>query len=232
MKKIFTIFLVVLTLQLAPKSFAQQTIFNVPSADVTEKNKNFLQHESQFRTKDPDQFLNTTNYFAHGIGFNTELDATLFNLSSPASQNVSLGLGFKTSLPLQNEATKDYQPKIIIGSEIPFSLQGQGVGHWIYSAASITIPQSNSRFTAGVSSGTKQIFGKNVTCFIGGFEQKITKNLTFINDWYSGNHAMGIFATGFSYPLPYELIFFGGYQIPNSKKVGRNSFVIEIAKIF
>jgi len=228
MKKIIFIF----AFFAASSALAQQTIFNVPSADITEKNKSFIQHESQFRTKDPDQFINTTNYFARGIGSNTEIDATLFNVGSPASKNASLGLGFKSVLPIGGEEIKSYQPKIILGSQIPFSLQGNGVGHWLYSAGSITLPQTNSRFTAGISSGTRQIFAKNVTCFIGGFEQKITQDLTFINDWYSGNHAAGIFATGFSYPIPYEFMLFAGYQIPNSKKVGRNSFVIEIAKIF
>jgi hypothetical protein len=228
--KRFFIFLI--CLQTASTASAQQTIFNVPSAEVTAKKKTFLQHESQFRAKDPDQFLNTTNYFAHGIGYNTELDATLFNLASPASQNVSLGLGFKSVLPLENIGMKKYQPKIIIGSQLPFSLQGEGMGHWIYSAASITLPQTNSRFTAGISNGTKQIFGESVTCFMGGFEQKVTNDFSLISDWYSGDHALGILAAGFSYAFPQDFTFYGGYQIPNSKNVGRNSFVIEVAKIF
>ena len=232
MTKFFCGLVFLLSLHFTSPAYAQQTIFNVPSADVTAKNKNFLQHESQFRAKDPDQFFNATNYFARGIGANTELDATLFNVGSPASKNAALGLGFKTVFPLENFAAKKYQPKIIFGSQIPFSLQGNGVGHWIYSAANATIPQSNTRLTAGISSGTKQIFGESVTCFIGGFEQKITEDFSFISDWYSGNHSLGIWATGFSYALPQDFVFYGGYQIPNSKKVGKNSFVIEVAKIF
>ncbi len=232
MKKSFCGLVFLLSLHFTSPAYAQQTIFNVPSADVTAKNKNFLQHESQFRAKDPDQFFNATNYFARGIGANTELDATLFNVGSPASKNAALGLGFKTVFLLENFVEKKYQPKIIFGSQIPFSLQGNGVGHWVYSAANVTIPQSDTRLTAGISSGTKQIFGESVTCFIGGFEQKITEDFSFISDWYSGNHSLGIWATGFSYALPQDFVFYGGYQIPNSKRVGRNSFVIEVAKIF
>lgn len=213
-------------------SFAQQTIFNVPSPDVTPKNKNFIQHESQFRAKDPDQFWNLTDYYARGIGHETEIDITQFNLSTPASNNISLGLGFKTSQLLPIENLQKYQPKIILGFMAPFSLQGNGVGHWIYSLASIYFPQSGSRFSGGISSGSKQIFGQNAASFIGSFEQKITQDLSFISDWYSGNHTMGILASGFSYNLPQGFVFYGGYQIPNSKKVGRNSFVIEIARIF
>ena len=67
---------------------------------------------------------------------------------------------------------------------------------------------------------------------MGGFEQKITNNLSYISDWYSGNNALGVFSTGVSYVLPKDIVFYGGYQIPNSKKIARNGFIIEIAKIF
>ena len=115
---------------------------------------------------------------------------------------------------------------------MPFSLQGNGIGNWTYLENSFFIPETSTRLTAGVSFGTKQIFGKNVVCFIGGFEQKITNNLSYISDWYSGDNALGIFSTGISYNLPQNIIFYGGYQIPNSKQIARNSFIIEIAKIF
>ncbi len=226
MKKLIFLFAFLINSQ----AFAQQTIFNVPSVEVTKKDKNFLQHESQFRTKDPQQFWNATNYFARGIGHDTEIDITQFNLGTPASNNVSLGVGAKNILSLGKK--NPYQPKIILGFMAPISLQGNGVGHWIYGAGNISIPQSGTRLTAGISSGTKQIFGESVTCFIGGFEQKITNDLSFISDWYSGDHTLGILATGFSYPLPQEFMFYGGYQIPNSKNVGKNSFLIEISKIF
>jgi hypothetical protein len=215
--------------QVSNQALAQQTIFNVPSADVTEKNKNFLQHESQFRTKDPN-YWNVTSYYARGVGDDLEIDATLFNTSIPTSQNASLGLGFKKVFSLNLES--DYKPKIIFGGEVPISLQGRGVGHWIYSAASITFPQTNTRFTAGISKGSRQIFGKNATSFIGGIEQQITKKFNLIGDWYSGNNSLSILTTGFSYAFPQDFTFYGGVQIPNSKKVGRNGITIEIAKIF
>ncbi|MDX2083730.1 MAG: hypothetical protein SFV53_07080 [Rickettsiales bacterium] len=232
MKKFFLFFCFFILLQNPCKSWAQVTIFNVPSADVTKKDKNFIQHESQFRTKKPKQFINVTSYFAHGIGYNTEIDVTQFNLSSPASKNATIAAGFKTVMPLQIEDLKTYQPKIILGAMLPFSLQGQGIGSWFYASNSFVLPQTNSRFTAGISFGSKQIFGKNATSFIGGFEQKITEKISFINDWYSGNNSLGIFASGFSYSFPKDLTIFAGYQIPNSKQIGRNSIVIEIAKNF
>lgn len=217
---------------ISTKVTAQQTIFNVPSADVADKNRTFIQHESQFRTKEEGRFWTGTNYVTHGIGYNTELTSTLFNLNSPATKNVTLAAGFKSSIPISIKKISAYKPKIIIGSMIPFSLQGNGVGNWTYISGNFTLPQTSSRITMGISSGSKQIFGENATCFIGGFEQKITNKLSFINDWYSGESALGIFATGISYNFPQDFALFGGYQIPNSKKVGRNSVVIEVAKTF
>lgn len=216
----------------ASKTLAQQTIFNVPSADILAEDKIFVQHESQFRTKEPQDFINTTNYFAYGVAPNLELDATLFNFSSPASKNVTLGLGFKTAYNFDFEGAKQYQAKIIFGDMAAFSLQNNGVGNWLYIEPSFLIYQTGTRLTGGITYGTKQIFGEEIICFLGGFEQKITSKLNFIGDWYSGDHAMSIFANGFSYQFPKDLSFYWGYQIPNSKKVGRNSFVVEVAKIF
>jgi hypothetical protein len=236
MKLTFSLFRIVLLsgflISISFSAKAQQTIFSVPSADVTPEDKNFVQHESQFRTKDPGEFWAGTHYVAKGIGYNTEIDAAFFNLSSPASKNVSFAPGFKSVIPIQIKEISSYQPKIIFGSMMPFSLQGNGIGNWTYLENSFFIPESGTRLTAGISFGTKQIFGKDTICFIGGFEQKITNNLSYISDWYSGNNTLGVFSTGISYALPKDIVFYGGYQIPNSKKIARNGFIIEIAKIF
>jgi hypothetical protein len=226
MKKIIFIFVILLS----KNALSQQTIFNVPSADILEKDKNFLQHESQFRSRDPEKFWNATNYFARGIGYNTELDVTQFNLSTPSSKNVSLGIGTKTALFFDEK--DPYKTKTIIGFMLPISLQSQGVGHWFYASESLVLPQTNTRITAGFSSTSKQISGKNANAFMAGIEQKITNDFSLIGDWYSGNHALGLAALGFGYSLPKDFTFYGGYQITNSKQNGRNSFVIEIAKIF
>lgn len=215
----------------AANAMAQQTYINVPSPAVLEKDQNFLQHEAQFKTEDPNQFYNTTNYYARGIGFDTELDVTQFNLSTPASQNVAIGVGLKTKFELDKK--NKYNPTIIVGAMAPISLQGGGVGHWVYSTLNLEIPQTQTTLTAGISSGSKQIFGRNTTSFIGGFEQKIAGKLTFLGDWYSNNnHNLGIGALAFGYYFSKNLIFYGGYQIANRQQEKLNSYVIEIATIF
>jgi hypothetical protein len=216
---------------LFPAGFAQQTIFNVPSADVTPKDYIYLEHESQFKPWMPNAFWLGTHYTAYGIGHHTEIDATLSNVSAPASDNVVLGLGFKSNLPILAKKLPRRDLKLTVGNITPVSLQGQGVGTWSYAHLSGRVPKLNTRLTAGVSVGTKQLFGRNTVGFIGGYEQPITRRLSLIGDWFSGTHANGYYIPGFSYVLKGTTTLFVGYQIPNTKRVGPHGFVIEVSTL-
>lgn len=216
-------------------AFAVQTVFNVPSADVTEKGHGFIQQEGQFRAWNPDaNFLGTT-YTDYGIGYNTEVGATLFNVGAPATQNISLGVGFKTAMPIAGlkEKFPEQEFKFTVGSMVLTSLEGQGVGNWTYAHLSGRVPKVKTRLTAGMSYGTKQVFGINHTCFIAAVEQPVTKKLTLLGDWFSGDeHFSGFLITGFSYALPKKMTLYAGYQIPNTPQNGTSGFVLQLSKIF
>ena len=214
---------------------AQQTVFNVPNADITPKNRIFFEHESQFSPWGPVPNWLGTHYGAYGIGHNTEIDVSLFNASAPSLNNLSLGTGFKSSIPIPK--LKDKLPKneikLIIGSEVITSLQGKGVGNWTYTALSGRLPVTKTRLTAGVSYGSKQIFGRDATVFIGAIEQPVTEKLILAVDWYSGEeHYSGYFTAGVHYKMPKDSVLILGYQIPNGPKTGQSGFVVEISKIF
>jgi hypothetical protein len=229
MKKILQIICALLALS-SQQALAQQTILNVPSSSILEKDQNFFEHESQFKTSDPDQFLNLTNYYARGIGHDTEIDVTQFNIGTPASKNASLGIGTKTSFALDKNSP--YEPSVILGVMAPFSLQGEGVGHWIYSTLNVYLPQTKTRLTAGFSSGSKQIFGEDVKSFIGGIEQEISEKLGLYVDWYSGNHALGVGAFALGYSFSDNFVIYGGYQVANYNQNSLNSYILEVATYF
>lgn len=234
--RLFKLFIILLFFCLSVvKTYAQQTIFNVPSADVTEKGHVFVQQEAQTTPWNTDTAYFGTTYTAVGIGHNTELDATLFNVGSPATQNISLGLGFKSAMPIPylKEKFPEREFKLTVGSEMLLGLEGNGVGNWSYAHLSGRVPKVNTRLTAGVSYGGRQVFGQNTFSFIAGVEQPVTKKLTLIGDWYSGSeHFAGYLITGFSYAFPKNVTLYSGFQIPNSPRVGTPGFVIEVAKIF
>lgn len=211
---------------------AQQTIFNVPSATVTEKGKFFVQNEGQFRPYPPDEFYAGTQYQALGVGANTELDLTVLNITAPSAHTLSLGAGFKSCIPVFKERFAERDFKVTVGELVPIQLQGdQSCGSWTYAHISGRLPKLKSRVTAGVSAGTRQIFGRNVCSFIGGFEHDLTKNLDFQLDWYSGKHSLGLLIPGFSYTFPKDYTLYAGFQIPNYRENGRTGFVVELAKV-
>lgn len=234
--KFYKIFLIVFVFCLGLREVnAEQTIFNVPSADVTPKGHLFLQQEAQTTPWNTDTAYFGTTYSAVGIGHNTELGATLYNVGSPATQNISLGLGFKSAMPIPGlkEKFPEREFKLTVGSDLLLGLEGNGVGNWTYAHLSGRVPKLNTRLTAGVSYGGRQVFGQNTFSFIAGVEQPVTKKLTLISDWFSGTeHFAGYLITGFSYALPKNMTLYAGYQIPNSPRVGTSGFCIELAKIF
>lgn len=116
--------------------------------------------------------LNDTIYTALGIGHNTEVAATLYNVGAPATENISLGLGFKSAVPIPGlkEKYPDREFKFIVGSELLVGLEGNGVGNWTYVELSGRVPKINTRLTIGVDYGTRQIFGINQFSFIAAVE--------------------------------------------------------------
>lgn len=226
--------LIILALNVLPCA-AQQTIFNVPSADVTPKGHLFVLQEAQFNGSNPDAFFNGTTFTDVGIGHNTEVGATLFNVGAPATGNMTVGAGFKSAIPIPGlkEKFPEREFKLTVGSEMLFSVEGNGVGNWTYAHLSGRVPKLNTRLTAGLSYGTRQVFGQETTAVILGVEQPVTKKFTAIGDWFSGSeHWSGYLIVGGSYALPNNMTVYTGYQIPNTPQVGRSGFVIQLAKTF
>ena len=216
------VLIVIILFFLQNKSFAQQTIFDVPSADITEAGMIYLQHESQFSGN----FGLFTNYAGYGIGKNLEIDATLFGVGTKKVRNEVLGIGFKSSFPIHEKS----ETKITFGHLIPVSLRGNGVGGYTYSHISTRLSKFKTRITSGFLIGTTTIFGRDFICYIGGIEQPITKKFSLLLDWHSGKHPYGYLISGFSYAFNPNLILYTGYEVPNNKANGDDGFVIELAK--
>src|SRR5580658_2935467 len=111
----------------------QQTIFNVPSADLTDPHTFYFEHESQFRAWSPGHYWFGTDYLAYGVGHDTEVDVNLFNTTVPASGNISGAVGFRTIIPLLARQAAAEEFKWTVGTQALLSFQGAGQGIWVYS---------------------------------------------------------------------------------------------------
>lgn len=214
---------------------ATQTVFNVPSADVTPKGHFYGLQENQFNGSNPNSNYDSTIFADYGIGHNTEVGVILFNVGAPASENISTAIGFKSAIPIPvlKEKFPKREFKLTVGSNVLIGLEGNGVGNWTYTHLSGRLPITNTRLTAGISYGTRQVFGVESTAFIAAVEQPITKKFNLIGDWYSGDeHWAGFLIVGGSYALPKNTTIYAGYQIPNDPKFNTAGFVLQIGKIF
>ena len=203
---------------------AQQTIFNVPSADLTEKGMVFFQHQSSFSGN----FASFDNNFVLGVGKHTEFDVTLFDVGTKSVRNEELAVGFKTVLPLHEKS----QTKFTFGHLIPVSLRGNGVGGYSYSHLSTVLPKIKTRLTSGVAIGTTTLFDRDFICYIAGIEQPVTKKFSLVFDWYSGKHSNGFLIPGFYYSFTPKFILSSGFRIRNNKENGSNGFIVELSKFF
>jgi hypothetical protein len=189
-----------------------------------------LESEGQFRLAGPGSYYYSSNYFALGLDGKTDFETTLYGLSSPKSGNITIGAGFKTAFPLWAKQFAKEGFQLTVGEQALFSLQGEGTGGWAYSHLSGKVPQWGTRLTAGVSAGTKQLFGVNTVAFIGGVEQPVTPKLSVLSDWYSGANALGFLTAGFSYGISKIATTYIGYQFPNgSQSAGRQGFTAELS---
>ena len=195
---------------LAGSLFAQQTIFNVPSADVLDKGKTYLEGDALWRPQEP-EFALFTARGVYGFGANIEAGVNFGGFLTPGR-----------SVPYATPNIK-WQPwhndnlAFTTGAFGLFYLRGSRDGKpaalW-YGEASYKLP-TNTRLTAGgywASSGYAAPDPQAGAAL--GFEQKINDHLNIIADWISGDNGIGYFTPGVSVPLG-DWTIYAGYSFKN-----------------
>ncbi|HEU4410746.1 MAG TPA: hypothetical protein VFS43_36175 [Polyangiaceae bacterium] len=210
---------------------AQSLIVSVPSTDVTRDGVTMIAHESQLNTwSQPYPYWNSFTFATRGIGHNIELAATLYGVSRPGSGNVALALGYKHRVPLAPGSP--WEPVLAVGQMFPASLTDGSVGTWTYGVASARVPGLKTRLTAGPSYGSRQIFGRTALSAIVGIEQPLTPRVSLIADWFSGRHDLGAVVPGVQFNASHALIIIAGFKLPNSKRAGPPSALVEVTYEF
>lgn len=216
----------------------QQAIVTLPSADITDKRTLFTMKESQLRAWGDEPMWNATFFITYGIGYHTELAATIFNIGVPSTDHASLAVGPKSALPLFADKLPWLDLKITAGLMGLISLASHGVGHWIYTHLSFRLPKLTTRLSAGVSHGSAVLFLKaDATSFIAAIEQPIPwlHGLTLTAEWFSGSHDLSNLIFGAAYHPNPKLIFVLGYKIPTKDRIfttNEQALVFEIGAFF
>jgi hypothetical protein len=213
---------------------AQQTIFNVPSADVLDPGKVYLEVDELFRPTDP-EFSSTTVRGVVGLFSRVEAGVNIGGLYAPGP-----------SVPTATVVVK-IQPVRADG----FSLTAGGYGLFYfdsndgdpaglgYGFASYRIPGLGTRIefggwyaSAGFVHPPHRVFGSSTGGALATFEQPLpwVKGLTLAADWWSGENAIGYVSPGLIYTFGHWTAY-AAYSIKNGDSKG-NAGLIELGYAF
>jgi hypothetical protein len=224
-----------LFLAIAAPVLAQQTIFNVPSADVLDPGKVYLEANELFRPTDP-EFSSTTIRGVVGVFPRVEAGVNFGGLVSPGPVVPTASVAVKGQ-PLR---WGDFA--VTVGGYGLFYLRGTEDGNPAgmgYGFVSYRLPKLGTRIELGgwyASAGFVHPLHRPLGSSAGGalatFEQPLpwVKGLTLAADWWSGENAIGYVSPGFVYTFG-QWTAYAAYSIKNGDPKG-NGGLIELGYSF
>ena len=206
---------------------AQQTIFNVPTSDVLDVGKVYVELDASFKTNDEDALRKFSSFVPRlvvGVGGNVEVGLNVTGNIQPGADSTTLVPTVKWKF-YKNEKK---QFALFGGTNvyIPVRNRAYNIGSYSYIALSKTIKKS--RITAGGFVASKNVFAPNAVRGGGqfGFEQSVNSKLTVAADWVTGRHASGYFTPGVIYKPHPKVTTYLSYSIGNDKDAAGNHFFL------
>ena len=215
-------------------SQAQQTIFNVPTADVLDRGKVYVELDASFKTNDQDALRKFSSFVPRvvgGTGGNVEIGLNITGNINPGADSTTLVPTIKYRF-YQNKK-KDVTLFAGANFYIPVRNGGYKIGSYSYLAVAKTI--NKTRLTAGGFVFSKNVVAPKAVRGGGQFaiEQTINDKLTLAADWLTGRQANGYFSPGLIYKLHPKVTAYLSYSLGNSKlKQGNHFFLFELGYNF
>ncbi len=206
---------------------AQQTIFNVPTTDVLDRGKVYVELDAAFKTNDQDALSKFSSFVPRvvfGVGHNVEVGLNVTGNIQPGSDSTTLVPTVKWKF-YQNEK-KDLA--LIAGNNffIPVRNRAYKFGTYSYLVGSKTI--NKTRLTAGAYVASRNIFATDAVRAGGqfGIEQTVNSKFSVAADWVTGRHASGYFTPGVIYKPHPKVTTYWSYTIGNDKAAAGNHFFL------
>jgi hypothetical protein len=225
----FRFLLLLLVVFPASRAYAQETVFDVPSADILDKGKVYGELDGTLR---PVDFLATfTPRVVVGIGHGIEVGVNFDGLSSPSLEQLEAS----PTIKWRPWNAKDSGWSFFVGDDLffPVYLRTYNAGNYAYATLSKEW-KHGTRITAGAYDFTRNVVAKSNRA--GGqftFEQALNKRFTLAAEWYTGNNAVGYVNPGAIVKLTSKLTFYAAYQIGNAGVTnGNHQFLWEFGYNF
>lgn len=198
--------------------FAQQTIFNVPSADVLDRGQVYgeldatYQHSSDTFGLTPRLVVGLGHRFEAGINFN--------GLVVPGKQTLTPTPSVKWKIIGSSQNGWSW----LAGDDVFLPAQNRtySSGNYVWTEAARSW-RSGTRVTVGIYHATENVFESKQK--VGGqfaFEQPLSHGVTFATDWYTGDCFSCYITPGVVIKVTNRITWYGSYQIGNHRAVSGN----------
>ena len=222
----------------ASGAMAQQSLFNVPSSEITPAGKLFFQQQINFSSIVQ---LNTT--LDYGLKHNWEIGINLLGIDySPSlhdflKNDVLDGDPFSplAIINVQKGFTLNDRWKLGVGMQNGFNVaqsQSSRFSHFYFANAVWTSKNEHVRLNGGTYFGNEQYLGagNNIGLMLGAETALIPHKLHLMADWIQGTHDLGVGVVGaVLYPWHHFPISLG-WQLPNDSN-NQRAFVVEITYV-
>ncbi len=214
---------VTLLFHLPANTCAQQTVFNVPTTDVLDPGKVYLELDVSAKPNDP-QFSSFVPRVVVGVGGNVEVGLNVLGNIQPGTDATTLAPAVKWKI----YSNEDNGLAIAVGNNlfIPVRNKSYRLGTYSYTTIQKTF-KTRTRIGFG-----GYFFGKNVVApnanRAGGqftFEQSVTPRFGLQADWFTGKHASGYFTPGGYFKFTRKMTGYGAYSIGNANAANGNHFL-------
>lgn len=206
---------------------AQQTIFNLPTADVLDKGKVYLELDASLKPTDGaavSKFSSFVPRVVVGAGNRIEIGLNVTGNIQPGPDSTTL----VPTIKWKPYSSKDDGWDFVVGNNlfVPVRNRAYNAGNYVYAQISKTF-NSGTRVTFGGYDFTRNVVASaNRAGSQFGFEQPLNKKVTFAGDWYTGKHTAGYFTPGVIFKLGPKVTGYASYSIGNTNASNGNHFFL------
>jgi len=226
--------LLAVLLAFTPNAKAQSTVFNVPSTDVQAPRKVYVEAEfiTHFASYQNGGYQTYGPHVVVGLPGNTEVGVNAFYTRSSSTEPVSVEPNFKWQFYNNEKIGVALAAGVLISIPVTHRRSANTTG-LVYVVGSKSFQPSHApRLTFGGYRllGTYDP-GTDKTGMIAGYEQHLTRKLSFITDWFSGNNDLGYVTAGTGLVLSPKDSIYAGYSFGNHGR-GNNSLGVYYGRTF
>lgn len=225
---------IAVTLLISGQASAQSTIFNIPSTDVVAKGKKYFEFDyfSNFKDQPNGGFYGYTPRIVVGVGKGLEVGANLSAFDSAGPTTVYIQPNFKWQFYAKEESGISTTVGATLFTPIKNHDTNDTFGLFYWNMSKKFKGAYGPRITVGAYGlGEFETQGVDRAGAIVGYEQPVTKKISFVADWFSGDNGLGYATPGISIALPKSSLLNVGYSIGNFGR-NKNGLFVYYGKTF